>query len=83
MNVSQHAYEVVNGFRISLSPEQKAMLGDEDYENLQILIEAAIAAHASKVLHDNAKLIEALAKQTRHLAASIEQDEPYQKNTKM
>lgn len=75
MNISQHAYEVVKGFRKSLMTEQESVLSDEDYENLQILVEAAIAAHASKVLHENAKEIEALAKKTRRFAASIEQDE--------
>lgn len=75
MNISQHAYDVVNGFRKSLTAEQEAVLGEEDYEDLQILVEAAIAAHASKALHDNAKEIEALAKKTRRHAASIEQDE--------
>jgi len=75
MNISHHAYDVVKGFRNSLGEEQKAVLNQEDYEDLQILVEAAIAAHASKVLHDNAKQIEALAKSTRHLASSIEQDE--------
>ncbi|BBP46765.1 hypothetical protein THMIRHAS_21380 [Thiosulfatimonas sediminis] len=75
MNISQHAYEVVKGFRTSLRDDQQQVLQEEDYESLQILVEAAISEHASRVLHSNAKQLEALAKQTRALAASIEQDE--------
>ncbi|QKI88504.1 hypothetical protein [Thiomicrorhabdus xiamenensis] len=75
MKISQHAYEVVKGFKNSLTDEQLQVIQEENFEELQILVEAAIGSTASRVLHDVAKEMEALAKKTRHSAASIEKVE--------
>lgn len=71
MNLSDHAYNVVASFKASLTPEQIQSIGDESFEDLQILVEAAIGSTASKAIHDIAKEIETLAKHTRNQATLI------------
>ncbi len=73
MNINEHAYSVVKGFKKSLTKEQKQMLTDENFEELQILVEAALGSTAEIVLHSSAKSLEKLAKQLRKQAKSIEQ----------
>jgi len=73
MNINEHAYSVVKSFKKSLSKEQKNALTAENFEELQILIEAALGSTAEIALHDTAKSIEKLAKQVRKQAKSIEQ----------
>ncbi|MDX1352003.1 MAG: hypothetical protein R3254_03265 [Thiomicrorhabdus sp.] len=65
MKVDKHAYKVVEGFKESLDKEQRKALTAENFEELQILVEAALGATAENVLHDVAKDIEKLAKKTR------------------
>ena len=72
MKIDKHAYSVTEGFKRSLTKEQRNVLGDEAFEELQILIEAAIGDSVSKALHDLAKDLEKLAKTTRKRASSIE-----------
>ncbi len=72
MKIDKHAYSVVDGFKKSLTKEQREALGDESFEELQILVEAAIGSTVAKVLHDTAKEMEELAKATRKHAASID-----------
>lgn len=74
MNINKRAYDVVNGFKASLEPEQLEVLTDENFEELQILVEASIGANASTILHDMAKQLEAMSAKTRHRAAEIEDD---------
>lgn len=71
MKIDKHAYKVVEGFKKSLTKEQREVLGKESFEELQILVEAAIGSTSTKVLHDVAKEMEKLAKATRKHAASI------------
>lgn len=71
MKIDKHAYKVVEAFKKSLTKEQTKALGKESFEELQILIEAAIGSTTTKVLHNAAKEIENLAKATRKHAASI------------
>ncbi|MDA3806729.1 MAG: hypothetical protein PF440_02355 [Thiomicrorhabdus sp.] len=73
MKIDKHAYSVVDGFKKSLTQEQREELGDESFEELQMLVEAAIGSTVSKVLHDTAKEMEKLAKATRKHATSIDE----------
>jgi len=73
MKIDKHAYKVVSGFKKSLSKEQKKALTDENFEELQILIEAALGSTAECAFHDTAKRIEKLAKETRKKAKFIDQ----------
>lgn len=72
MNINEHAYNVVKSFRKSLTKEQKKLLTSENYEELQILIEAALGSTAELALHDSAKSMEKLAKKLRKRAKSVE-----------
>lgn len=74
MNIQKRAYDVVNGFKASLTDEQKEALDDENFEELQILVEASIGANAAKILHDMAKKLEAEAHEIRMRASEIEED---------
>ncbi len=73
MKIEKHAYSVVDGFKKSLTKAQRETLGDESFEELQILVEAAIGSTVTKVLHDTAEEIEELAKATRKHAESIDE----------
>lgn len=73
MNVKKRAYDVVNGFKASLTPEQLEVLTEENFEELHILVEASIGANAARILHDMAKKLEALSHETRHRASEIEE----------
>lgn len=72
MKVEKHAYQVVKSFKKSLTSDQKKALTDENFEELQILIEAALGSTAEIALHTSAKSIEKLAKKVRAQANSIE-----------
>lgn len=73
MKIDKHADNVVESFKRSLNKEQLKALGDEAFEELQILIEAAIGDTVSKALHDVAKDLEKMAKTIRKRASSIDQ----------
>jgi|ACQI01.1.fsa_nt_gi uncharacterized phage infection (PIP) family protein YhgE len=72
MNVDKHAYKVVQSFKKSLNKQQRKTLTNENYEELQILIEAALGSTAEVALHDTAKSIEKLARKIRKQASAIE-----------
>lgn len=72
MKIDKHAYMVVEGFKKSLSKQQCKALTDENFEELQILVEAALGSTAENVLHDVSKDIEKLAKNLRKKARSID-----------
>lgn len=73
MKVNKHADRVVASFKESLSKSKRKLLSENDYQKLQILIEAAIANTAECVLEDCAKDIEKLAKKARKRAKFIDQ----------
>ncbi len=77
MNIETHAYQVVDGFRKSLTDEQLEVLGKESLEELHILIEAALGKAISTALHETVKEVEALAQSTRKRLTSIERLEQY------
>ncbi|WP_319380950.1 hypothetical protein [Thiomicrorhabdus sp.] len=72
MKIEEHAYKVVEGFKKSLTSKQCGAIGEEGFEELQILIEAALGAAVSKSLHDSAKQLERISKEMRHHAGHIE-----------
>jgi len=72
MKINEHAKNVVESFKASLDEQQIASIGAESFDDLQILIEAAIGSTTSKAVHDIAKEIETLAKHARNQAAVIE-----------
>lgn len=72
MKIDKHAYKVVEGFKKSLSKQQRKALCKENFEELQILVEAALGSTAELALHDSAKSVEKLAKKIRKQAKSIE-----------
>jgi len=71
MKIDKHADKVVAGFKKSLTKTQRKALGEETFEELQILIEAALGETASKAFHSSAKALEKLAKATRKRGNSI------------
>ncbi|MBF6057807.1 MULTISPECIES: hypothetical protein [Thiomicrorhabdus] len=73
MKIEEHAYKVVEGFKKSLTNKQCEAIGAEGFEELQILIEAALGGAISKSLHDSAKRLENLSKEMRHHAGHIEE----------
>lgn len=72
MKIDKHAYKVVDGFKRSLTKEQKKVLKRENFEELQILVEAALGSTAELALNCVTKDIEKLAKKTRKKAANID-----------
>ena len=72
MNIEKHAYEVVEGFKKSLTDAQLEALGAESLGELHILIEAALGEGISMALHDTVKEVEQLAQSTRKRLNSIE-----------
>jgi len=72
MKIKGHAYKVVEGFKKSLTTAQKKAIGKESFEELQILVEAALGATAENVLHNTTKEIEKLAKKIRKKTHTIE-----------
>jgi len=73
MNIEKHAYEVVEGFKKSLTDAQLEAIGPESLEELHILIEAALGESISKALHETVKDVEQLAQSTRKRLNSIGQ----------
>jgi len=72
MKIDKHASKVVAGFKKSLTREQITTLGSDSFEELHILVEAALGATAHNVLHDVSKELESLALKTRNKAKTID-----------
>lgn len=71
MNIDKHATKVVEGFKKSLNKQQRQLLTEDNYGELQILVEAALGSTAQLALHTVAKDLEKMAKKTRKKAASV------------
>ncbi|WP_029408239.1 hypothetical protein [Thiomicrorhabdus sp. Milos-T2] len=71
MNIEKHATNVVEGFKKSLNTQQRALLTEDNYGELHILVEAALGSTAQLALHTAAKDLENMAKMTRKKAASV------------
>lgn len=72
MNIDKHADKVVEAFQRSLTKAQLDALDANNFEELQILIEAALGTVIAESLNSTATEMELLAKSTRKHAASIE-----------
>ena len=72
MNIEKHAYKVVAGFKKSLTAEQVEAIGLESFEELQILIEAALGETVSTALNQTVDELEAVVNKTRKRAGSID-----------
>lgn len=67
--IEDHAAKVVVRFKEMLSDEQIAAVGEEHFQELEMLVEAAIGSGESQALSDAVKEVEDLAKSlTRHVA---------------
>ena len=68
MNEFSHARKVVEQFKRLLSEQENQCLGEEHFDELVLLVEAAIDAAVLEALEKTADRIEQLARETRHLA---------------
>ncbi len=68
MNEFSHARKVVDQFKQLLSSQEVQCLEDEHFDELVLLIEAAIDAAVLDALEKTADRMEQLARETRHLA---------------
>ncbi len=68
MNEFSHAQKVVEQFKHLLSSHEIQAVDDEHFDELVLLIEAAIDAAVLDALEKTADRMEQLAKETRHLA---------------
>ncbi|MDG6777203.1 hypothetical protein QCB44_00640 [Thiomicrorhabdus sp. zzn3] len=71
MKIEEHATAVVKRFKEMLSDEQVALIGDEHFEELEVLIEAAIGSSEAKALSEAVKQVEDLAKSLANHVATI------------
>ncbi|MEA3405570.1 MAG: hypothetical protein U9R28_07520 [Pseudomonadota bacterium] len=62
MQIEKHAASVVQRFKEMLSDEQVEAIGAEHFDELEVLIEAAIGSSEAKVLLEAVDQVETLAK---------------------
>jgi predicted Co/Zn/Cd cation transporter (cation efflux family) len=72
MKIEDHAANVVKRFKEMLSEEQVAVIGDEHFEELEVLIEAAIGSSEAKALLDAVVQVETLARSLAKHAAAVQ-----------
>ena len=72
MHYQQHAQQVVTRFEKMLSEEQLEGITQEHFEELEILITAALGVVYSEVSHQAAKSLEELAKNLRRQASEVD-----------
>ncbi|MDG6773781.1 hypothetical protein QCB45_05515 [Thiomicrorhabdus sp. ZW0627] len=72
MKIEDHAANVVRRFKEMLSEEQIAVIGDEHFEELEVLIEAAIGSSEAKALLDAVVQVETLARSLAKHAAAVQ-----------
>lgn len=72
MHYQQHAQQVVTRFERMLSKEQVEGITQEHFEELEILITAALGVVYSEVAHQAAKSMEELAKNLRRQASEVD-----------
>ncbi|SFR61280.1 hypothetical protein [Thiomicrospira sp. ALE5] len=69
MRINGHAKEVVARFKVMLDEQQLEMMGEEHFEELELLIDAAMEVVHSDAYHEFAKELEAIAKKMRKSSA--------------
>lgn len=72
MEIEKHAASVVKRFKEMLSEEQIESIGTEHFDELEVLIEAAIGSSEAKALLDAVEQVETLAKSIAQHAATVE-----------
>lgn len=72
MHYQQHAKEVVARFERMLSKEQVEGITQEHFDELEILISAALGVVYSEVSHKAAKSLEEMASALRHQANEVD-----------
>lgn len=72
MTVEEHAAKVVARFKEMLTDEQVAMISEEHFQELEMLIEAAIGSSEAKALLEAVQQVEALSKKLAKHVSSIE-----------
>jgi len=72
MQIEKHAASVVQRFKEMLSDEQVASIGDEHFEELEVLVEAAIGSSEAKALLEAVEQVETLAKSIAQHAATVD-----------
>lgn len=76
MNIEDHAAKVVKRFKEMLSAEQLAVIEEERFEELEMLVEAAIGSSEAQALLDAVEQVEMLAKSLAKHAKSIQNLDP-------
>lgn len=72
MKIEDHAANVVTRFKEMLTEEQIAAVGDEHFDELSMLIEAAIGSTESKALLEAVEQVKQLANDLAKNVASID-----------
>lgn len=72
MHYQQHSQQVVTRFERMLSKEQVEGITQEHFDELEILITAALGVVYAEVSHKAAKSLEELAKDLRRQASEVD-----------
>ncbi|MBN2866208.1 MAG: hypothetical protein JXK16_09400 [Thiotrichales bacterium] len=72
MQIEKHAAKVVTRFKEMLTDEQIEMIGAEHFDELEVLVEAAIGSSEANALLEAVAQVEALAKNIAKHAATVE-----------
>ena len=71
MEIEKHAAHVVTRFKEMLNEEQLAVIGEEHWQELEMLVEAAIGSSEAKALLEAVEQVETLAKNIAQHASSV------------
>ena len=72
MQIEKHAAKVVTRFKEMLTDEQIELIGAEHFDELEVLVEAAIGSSEANALLEAVAQVEALAKNIAKHAATVE-----------
>lgn len=72
MHYHGHAKDVVARFQRMLSQEQKDVIGEEHFEELEMLVSAALGVVHSEQSHRAAKLLEEYAHELRRQSSEVD-----------
>ena len=72
MQIEKHAANVVTRFKEMLTDEQIELIGAEHFDELEVLVEAAIGSSEASALLEAVAQVEALAKNIAKHASTVE-----------
>lgn len=72
MHYKRHAAEVVSRFKRMLDPEVIENMTDEHFDELEMLVAAALGVVDSQCKHEAAQQVTALAKSLKHEAQRVD-----------